>query len=145
MATPDLDATPTNSLPVWTDVGKSYILDSVTIDFSVAANFLAQNEIVDIYDIPAGTVVEWAIMNVITADTDVTDVNLGVALTGVAATNLIDAGTLAAVDYVVGAAAATPIVCPTADSKVTLINIDADTINEAKVQFIVKCTPAVKQ
>jgi hypothetical protein len=142
MATPAVDATPANSKPVWTDVGKSYILDSVTVDFSVTGNNLAQNEIMDIYDIPANTVVEWAVLNITTAQADVTDVDLGVAATGVTAADLIDGGSLASAVGITGAAAQTPaVVVGSTAEVVTFTNKDAQTIASAVIQFIVKCTP----
>ena len=142
MATPEVDATPTNSKPVWTNVGKSYILDSVTVDFSVAGNDLTNGQIMDIYDIPANTVVEWAVMNVTTADADVSDVDLGVAATGVTALDLIQAGDVSSAVMVGGAAAETPIVIVGSTAEVvTLTNQDAQALNAAVIQFIVKCTP----
>jgi len=141
MATPTIDATPTNSLPVWTKVGKSYILDSVTVTFS-ATNVLAQNEIMDIYDIPAYTKVEWGILNVTTAVTGVTDVNLGVAATGVTSNSLIDAADVSSTGLKVAAAAQTPGAAVGATAQVvTLTNIDADSMDDGVIQFIVKCTP----
>lgn len=141
MATPAVDSTPANSKPAWTKVGESYILDTVTVDFSVAANNLAQNEIMDIYDIPANTLIEWAIINVTTADADVSDCNLGVAATGVTANDLIDAADLSSTGMTTVAGAYVPVIVGSTAEVVTFTNIDSDTINEAVVQFIVKCTP----
>ena len=85
-----VDNRPTSSLPVFSRVGKSGYSVSASIDFSVAANNLAQNETMSIFDIPAHSNIEWAKVYVSTADTDITTVDLGFSTDGSTSDILLD-------------------------------------------------------
>ncbi len=71
---------------------KHFILKK-RIDFTEAANQLAQNEIMAVFEIPADVLVEEVMLDVITADADVSDVDVGSFTTagvGVAADGFLD-------------------------------------------------------
>ena len=122
-----------------------------TVDFSVAANALAgSGGVMGIFKIPAKVKVIQFGMRVITADTDVTTVDLGIytedpttlAITEVDLDGLGVSMTIASTGYVamdVDAAmnpqgsAAGYIVA--ADSVLSIYNADTDAINGAKIEF----------
>lgn len=112
---------------------------SASIAFTTTANQLAQNETMALFDIPAYAIIEDAFLNVRTADTDVTDVDLGISTDGSTNDTLVDGaslattgtkrgGTNAVVSQKVGATAV----------QVVLTNKDSDTINGAVVEVWVK-------
>ena len=137
------------SVPV-DGIGKVAVLKR-TVDFTVAANQLAQNGVMAIFALPAGVKTREFGMKAKTADTDVTSVHLGV-FTRVAATSTITAVdadgfgvgvTLASAGHV-GMdvdAAYNPQgtggrgYVGTSDYYLAITNNDADTINEAVVDF----------
>ena len=134
--------------------GKTLVMKR-TVDFSVAANQLAQNAIMALFMIPAHVKVREVLMRVITADTDITTVELG-AYSRVAATETITEidldgfgvnGTLAATGYV--AMDVDAVYNPqgtgargyvgTSEWYVCVKNTDAQTLDEAEVEFIAIC------
>lgn len=125
--------------------GKTFVLEK-EVDFSLAANQLAQTEIMALFKIPADVLVQEVLMEVLTADTDVTDVDIGsftTAEVAVAADGFVDGGTLASLGYVrdVSGETYSPPTgyISTGDWIVGLTNNDANAINEAKVRFLAVC------
>jgi len=131
-----VDNRPTSSKPQASDVGKEYIL-SQTVAFTTTANQLAQNETMALFDIPANTMVSAAWIKVTTADTDITDVDLGVSTDGSTNATLIDGATLATTGYKTNGTYL-PIAV-TAANQVVLTNKDADTINGAVITVVIVC------
>ena len=134
----DVNLRPTSSKADAGDYGKAFVL-TADVDFTVTANQLAQNETMALFDIPADTAVENAVIEVVTADADVTDVNLGMSADGSTDDTLIDGATLATTGYKRGGANADLGQVTAAAMQLVLTNIDADTINEAVIKVIVVC------
>ena len=146
--TKDLTTTDGYAVPVDGVVGKEFQMNR-RVDFSVAANQLAQNEIVALFKVPAGVLVEEVIPYVETPDTDVTDVDIGgftTAGVAIVADGFIDGGTLAAAGAVRDFAGetysrqdGTAGFCSTSNWIIGLTNKDADTLNGAVVNFVAIC------
>lgn len=126
------------------------------VDFTVAANQLAQTKLMSIFKIPKDCMILKAGMYVKTADTDVSDVDLGLytllgdadsaAYTAVDADGFVDGGTLVSTGYpipLVGGAynpqGSDPNHITAANSVIALLNNDSDTINGAVVDFYAVC------
>jgi len=133
-----VDIRPTITAASFLDVGKAYKLEK-EIDFATASNQLAQNETMAIFDIPADVIIERAMIKVLTADTDVTDVNLGISTDGSTDDTLVDGATLGTTGYKLGGTNAVLGQVTAASNQLVLTNIDADTINGAKIEVIVVC------
>jgi hypothetical protein len=103
-----------------------------TIDFSESGMDLAQNEIMAVAKIKAGMLLLAAQIEVITAQTDVTTVDLGYSTDGSTDHTLKQNGTLASTGYLAGYA--TPVSF-TADNYVVFTNTDANTLNTGKIQI----------
>lgn len=125
--------------------GKLYVLQKY-VDFSVTANNLAQNETMCLFHIPAGVLAREVGMWVITADADVSDVDIGYATTSgtvAEADSFVDGATLAATGWirdVLGETFSfngTAGFVYTAEWDIVLTNKDTDTINGAKILFYV--------
>ena len=130
-----IDNRPTSSLASNLNTG---ILQwrEVDVDFTVTANQLVQNGTMSLLDIALGEVVLAAFINVVTADADVSDVDLGLETGGATNDTLIDAATLASTGIKsAGANAVLPnyLACAAA-TQLVLTNKDADTINEAIIK-----------
>jgi hypothetical protein len=112
------------------------------IDFSTTGYALAQNETMAIWDLPAGVQVEGAKLYVDTAQATITDVDLGVSTDGSTDDGLVDGASLAAASvYKSGGTNATGAVFPLdvdAASQVVFTNKDAQTLNSAVVNVIIK-------
>ncbi len=145
----DVDNTSRQGYEVQVDgVGKVTAM-RCEIDFTVAANQLAQNKTMGLMKVPAGVLVTEVLMRVKTTDTDVTDVDIGSFTTaGVAvdADGFVDGATLAATGIVRDLAGeayspqdGTAGYSSTSNWIIGLTNNDADTINEAVVVFIANC------
>ena len=118
-----------------------------TVDFRVAANYLVQNGVMSLFKLPAGCIVLTAGIHIITADTDVTDIDLGLyteladTITAVDIDGYGDALTLAVAGYfndpnaAYNPAGTEACHVVAADSYFTVKNIDSDTINGAVVEF----------
>jgi hypothetical protein len=118
-----------------------------TVDFSVAANNLVQNGVMSIFKLPAKCIVLACGINVLTVDTDVTDVDLGLyteladTITTVDIDGYGDGLTLASLGFVQDPNAAycsdgtEAMHVVAADSYFTIKNIDSDTLNGAEVEF----------
>jgi hypothetical protein len=122
-----------------------------TVNFATAANYLAQTQVMPIFKVPAKVKIREFGMRVITADTDVTTVDLGVytrdestlAITEVDLDGFAVNVSLATTGYVgvdvdavynpagTNAHGYVGIV----DSYLCIYNADADTINGANVEF----------
>lgn len=108
------------------------------VDFSKAANYLATTLSMGVLKVPAGVKIIRAFMNVLTADTDVTDVDLGIE--GADEDGFQDGATLATTGlkeaitaaYQVDGVGYSDLVN---DQVIALKNNDADTINQAKIDF----------
>jgi len=119
------------------------------VDFTVAANQLAQNEIMALFKIPAFVLVEEVFMVVRTADTDITDVDIGSFTTAgvaVAADGFMDGLSLAAEGLIRDLAGETYSpqdqtagYMATSDWVVGFTNKDAQTIDGAVVDFFAVC------
>ena len=131
-----VDNRPTSSQATWQRTGEPYRLQQ-TVSFVTTANQLAQNETMSLFDLPADTAVDFAWLEITTADTDVTDVDLGCSTDGSAAADLIDGATLAATAYVTNGTYK-PAAYNAAEL-VVLTNKDTETLNEAIVRIIVIC------
>lgn len=132
--------------------GKSFVLKR-TVDFTDTDNQLAQNAIMALFHIPAYVKVREVLMRVTTADTDITTVELGgYSRSGTTITEIDLDGfgvnaTLAATGYV--AMDVDAVYNPagtggrgyvaTSDWYVTVKNTDANTLDEAVVEFIAIC------
>jgi hypothetical protein len=111
---------------------------SFEIDFSATGNSLAQNQIMRITQIPAGTAILSAMVQVITANTSVTDIDIGfgTATTTVATIfdgiSLATAGWLAANNLTVTNGAS----YMTATNNISITNKDADTLSSGKIKVV---------
>lgn len=134
-----VDNRPTSSKPNWQQVGemRRYEID---VDFTETANQLAQNETMALLDIEADKRVH-ALIKVVTADTDITDVDLGLSSAGATAADLADGVTFASAAYVENA---TLLYVNTSEAKqLVLTNKDAQTINQAVIKVICFVEPLV--
>ncbi len=119
------------------------------VDFTAAANQLAQNEIMALFKIPAFVLVEEVFMVVRTADTDITDVDIGSFTTAgvaVSADGFMDGLSLAAEGLIRDLAGETYSpqdqtagYMGTSDWVVGFTNKDAQTIDGAIVDFFAVC------
>jgi hypothetical protein len=119
------------------------------VDFTVAANQLAQNEVMALFKIPAFVLVEEVFMVVRTADADVTDVDIGSfteAGVGVAADGFMDGLSLAALGLIRDLAGETYSpqdqtagYMGTSDWVVGFTNKDAQALDGAVVDFFAVC------
>ena len=145
----DIDLTTAEKAAVPVDgLGKVFVMKK-EVDFSVAANHLANAKSMGLMLVPAGVLVLEVIMRVKTPDTDVTDVDIGsytAAGVAVAADGFQDGATLASAGIVRDVTGETySLQTGTAGYSSTdawaigILNNDADTINEAVVEFIALC------
>lgn len=121
---------------------RQVFVNTFEVDFSDTDMSLAQNEVMEICVVPAGTLVLSAGLYVVTAETEITDVDLGVSTDANTSANLIDGVSLASTGYVAGnvdLSATGGGVWVTAESKLKLTNKDAQTLNAAKVKVILVC------
>jgi len=132
----DVNLRPTSSKAVAGEYGKFYMLE-IDVDFTVTANQLAQNEVMALFDIPADTLILHGSIEVTTADTDVSDMNLGCSTDGSTANDIIDAADVSSTGYKVNGTYLPSMY--NAAQQVTLTNIDTDTINEAIIRVILFC------
>jgi hypothetical protein len=119
------------------------------VDFTVAANQLANAQTMGLFNVPAGVLVEETLMNVVTPDADITDVDIGSFTTAgvaVVADGFVDGATLAAAGVVRDLAGetysrqdGTAGYSSTSNWKIGFTNNDAQTINEAVVDFFALC------
>ena len=136
------------AVPVDGSIGKNFIMRR-EVDFTVAANQLAQTKAMGLFKVPAGVLVEEVLMRVKTPDADVTDVDIGsysTAGVAVVADGFMDGATLANAGIVRDLAGetysrqdGTAGYSSTSEWMIGLLNNDADTINEAVVEFIAIC------
>lgn len=133
-----VDKRPTTSKAQFDKYGRAFVLESDIIDFTVSANQLAQNETMAVFDLDADVIIENAMVEVLTADTDVTDVDLGTSTDGSTASNLGDGLTLGTTGYKREAAADFGVATASA-VQVVFTNIDSDTINQAKIRVLLVC------
>jgi len=134
-----VDNRPTSSNADAGQYGVQFMLEA-SVDFTVTANQLAQNETMALFDLPADTIVTQAFIEVETVDSDITDVDLGCSTDGSTAADLIDGATLAATGYVTNGT-----YLPAgydAAQQVVLTNKDADTLNGAKIRVVLICFDA---
>ena len=126
-----------------------------TVDFSMAANLLAQNKIMSLFKIPAKVLVTKVIMNVLTADADVTTVNMGVyteAANGDITEVDLDGFGVNLDPHLVGLVAndvdavynsagtgGRGYVNMSAESIITLQNVDAQSLDSAVIEFYAVC------
>ena len=101
----------------------------------VATAGLAQNETVSLYQFPAGAIILGAQMKVLTAQSDVTDVDLGVHTSGSTDASLLDGVSLASAAFV-GVTIAAPVYCNAA-TYLVLTNKDAQAWTTGKVKIMV--------
>ncbi len=116
------------------------------VDFTEAANQLIQTATMGLFLVPAYVLIEEVMLLILTADTDITDVDIGrySTLGVVAAVDaFVDGATLAATGLVRDLAGetysrtdGTAGYMGEADWAIGLINNDADAINGAVVRFI---------
>lgn len=119
------------------------------VDFTVTANQLVNTGTMALFDIPAYVLVREVFIVVKTADADVTTVDVGsysTAGVAVAATGFMDDATLATTGIKRDVAGGTYAITDgtagyvaAADWAIGLYNADADTINEAVVEFYAEC------
>ena len=119
------------------DAGAAKGVNTVTttsyeIDFSDTDMSLVQNGVMGIVDLSAGTVVLGGMLEVLTAQTTVTDINIGISTSSADDNSLGDALTLASAAFV--AFENTGPVNVVAASELVLTNIDTNTINTAKIK-----------
>jgi len=129
--------------------GRLFVLRQ-RVDFTVVANNLAQNEVMAIALIPANTWVLASYMKVITADTLVSDVDLGVCTTAAVEVDYdgwIDGGTIAAAGWVTTTLGVLNFLVnstgvgylSTSNAVLSLQNKDAQTIDDAVIDFYTVC------
>ena len=114
-------------------------LSSFEIDFSASGMSLAQNEIMRICTVSAGLVVLSAAVYVVTAETEITDIDIGITTGTTTSANLIDGITLASTGWVAGnvdLSATGGGVWATADSNILLTNKDSNTLDAAKIKVV---------
>lgn len=118
--------------------GRNFVA-SYEIDFAGDDMSLAQNEIMRITTIPAGTAITAVAIYVNTAQATITDIDIGTGDTTTSA-NLIDGATLASGSVYIGgtvdiSATGGGLINATA-TNLLLTNKDAQTLNSAKVTVI---------
>jgi hypothetical protein len=129
---------PTSSKATSLQYGMEYMLET-TIDFSVTANNLAQNETMALLDIPADVLVKRCLVEVITEEADITDINVSISADGSTETSIIaDALDISSTGYKQNATLM--YVAPsTSATQLIVKNIDANTMDAAKLRFIIIC------
>ena len=116
------------------------------VDFTETANQLIQTATMGLFLVPAFVLIEEVMILVLTADADITDVDIGrysTAGVAAAADAFVDGATLANTGLVRDLAGetysrtdGTAGYMGQADWAIGLINNDAQTLNEAKIRFI---------
>ena len=114
-------------------LSKSFVMKK-RLDFA-DLTALAQNETLAICDLPAGLDLISAKLKVVTAQADISDVDLGVHTTGDTDATLIDGATLASTGYKNGAGTRIQL---TADTQLVLTNKDAQSIATAVFDVILE-------
>lgn len=129
-----VDLTALNALDAFS-AGKFFVFKK-RINFADSGMSLIQNATMSLCDIAAGVILLAAEIKVITAQSDVTDVDLGVHASGATDATLIDGVSMATTGYVftAGIAAAIP---QTAAVELVLTNKDAQTLATAVIEVIV--------
>lgn len=112
------------------------MLASYEIDFSATSRSLAQNEIMGVVDIPAGCIIYGGFVKVKTAQATITDFDIGISTSQATAADLADGISLASTGFVAFNNVTTGGVKVTAASELVLTNIDAQTLNSAKIEVI---------
>jgi len=149
-----VDKTNTESGPPHRGPDRNYTM-KLTIDFTTAANQIAQTETLGLFKIPKSTLVKEAYFVVRTADANITDVDIGIYSNAdvvedadelcdnlsLAATGLIKDTTGADASWD-GATGGSHGYFNTAAAykKVVLTNNTAATLDEAVVDFFIECT-----
>ena len=140
----------TNESPAlpWDGRNKHFVMKK-RVDFTQAANQLAQNEIMALFDVPAGVLVEEVLMNVVTADADVSDVDIGsftTAEAAISADGFMDGADISSTGLKRDLAGETYSrqdqaagYMGTSDWIVGFTNKDADTLNGAVIDFYAVC------
>ena len=120
-------------------VHKHFVMEN-TVDFSESGKSLAQNETAGIFDVPAGVMVLRVVMNIVTPDADITDVDVGID--GGVADGFIDGADISTAGFKTDVDEG---YTPTAgflsgtDAIIAVKNMDADTLNGAKIKFRAEC------
>jgi len=116
----------------------------VDVDFTVAANQLANAETMSLLDIAAGEVVLAAFIDVDTADADITDVDLGLSSDGTTDDTLVDGADISSTGIKSGGtnAVAPNYTAAGAAMQLVLTNNDAQTIDAAVIKVSVLTAPA---
>ncbi len=132
----------------WDGREKEFLLKK-RIDFRLSANQLAQNEIMGIFEIPGNVLVEEVLLNVITADADVSDVDVGsfsTAGVAVAADGFIDGADVSTggvkrdiADETYSLTNGTGGYVASANWKIGLTNKDAQALDAAVIDVIARC------
>lgn len=112
-------------------------LASFEINFAGTNMSLAQNEIMGIVDIPAGSVVYGGMVKVETAETEITDIDIGITTSSATAADLADGLSLASTGWLAFNNVTTGGVYTTAASELVLTNKDANTLNAAKIEVVI--------
>lgn len=130
-----IDNRPVSSIPGFQDYQKNAVV-VIDIDFSADGNALVTDETMAILDVPEDTKVK-AHVKVITADSNITDFDIGLSTDGAAAADLIDGGSLAAAGYVAGSSE----VLTAADKQLVITNKTADkSCGNAQIRVVVELT-----
>lgn len=134
----DLSSTVFGSTRPWKGENKTYIA-SYEIDFSTTGYDLAQNEIMKIATIPAGTVIASAMVKVLTAEAEITDVDIGVGTTTTVA-NIFDGISMASTGWLAANNLTTTYggTYQTTESALLFTNKDAQTLDTAKIVVIIE-------
>ncbi len=120
-------------------VHKHFVMKN-TVDFSESGKSLAQNESAGIFDVPAGVMVERVVMNVKTAQADISDVDVGID--GGTADGFIDGADISTTGFKTDIDEGyTPTAGFLSDSNaiIAVKNMDAQTLNAAKIDFLAVC------
>lgn len=146
----DLDLTDNSASLAWDGRNKQVVLTK-EVDFSVAANQLANTKNMCLFNIPAGVLIDEVLAIVKTADADISDIDIGIFTASTQAVISVDG-------FVDGADISTTGIkrdlagetysktngtagyyC-TVDTDIVVTNNDAQTINGAVVVFVALCT-----
>lgn len=112
---------------------------SFEIDFSLSGYSLAQNQVMRICTVPAGVAITSAMVKVITAETEITDIDIGIATDTNTSANLFDGISLASTGFIASnnLTVTNGGTYTTATNNLSLTNKDAQTLDAAKIVVII--------
>lgn len=116
------------------------MLASFEIDFSVAGQDLTNGQVMRICTLPAGSIIKSAMVKVETAETEITDIDIGISTGDTAVNNIFNAISMATAGWLAAnnLTVSNGGTYQTETNNILLTNQDANTLDAAKIEVILE-------